>query len=83
MRYAASLLAITAALALGACGQGKPLPQGKKIAEDMPDTSQANASGTAPDAGATGVVPANGAPPPVQPNPPPQTNLPAAQPPAK
>lgn len=64
-----------AALALSACGQGggEPEPQGSTVGAAMPDTSApraADAMMTAPDAGATGVVPADGSEPAVAPTPP-------------
>lgn len=58
------------AVALSACEQSQPEPQGEETGALMPDTSQAVP--TPPDAGVTGVVPQEG-PVPVQENPPPAT----------
>ena len=68
------LLAALGALSLAGCGE-RPTgsaPQGSEVGAAMPDTSQprdANAQMTAPDAGATGVVPADGATPAAAPEP--------------
>ncbi|MFC3080459.1 hypothetical protein ACFODL_20355 [Phenylobacterium terrae] len=69
------VVSAAAALALAACGQpaNEPEPQGSKVGAAMPDTSaprDPNELMTAPDAGATGVVPADGSQPAVAPTPP-------------
>lgn len=67
------LIGAAAALMLTACGQGEPEPQGSTVGAAMPDTSAPRAADpamTAPDAGATGVVPADGSEPAVAATPP-------------
>lgn len=68
------LMGAAAALVLAACNPAanEPEPQGSKVGAAMPDTSaprDANVTMTAPDAGATGVVPADGSQPAVAPTP--------------
>jgi hypothetical protein len=68
------VVSAAAALALAACGQGdtQAEPQGSQVGAAMPDTSaprDPNDLMTAPDAGATGVVPADGSQPAVAPTP--------------
>jgi hypothetical protein len=67
------LIGAAAALGLAACGQSEPAPQGSTVGAAMPDTSAPrapDAAMTAPDAGATGVVPADGSEPAVAETPP-------------
>jgi hypothetical protein len=75
MRPILVLLAGCLAASLAACseGDGAPPPQGREVGAAMPDTSAdraADATMTAPDAGATGTVPADGSPPALAPTPP-------------
>ncbi|PZQ64274.1 MAG: hypothetical protein DI570_05965 [Phenylobacterium zucineum] len=67
------VLVALGALSLAACDRPTgTAPQGSEVGAAMPDTSQPrdpNAQLTAPDAGATGVVPADGSAPPVAPEP--------------
>jgi hypothetical protein len=75
MKIALIAACAAAALGLAACGKGhdEALPKDSAVGAAMPDTAAPRGDDrrmTAPDAGATGVVPADGSQPAVAPTPP-------------